>query len=299
MKNVSTISLNITFRKDTPTYITDFFTKGIKHEMVPSCLYDYGFSFDNKPNFSGKTTMICEENDGRFYLYVYHKFDFDTEVGEGYWFTGGLAQYAEDDDLAGYIKHSDEKVGVQIVAFKDKVPYWKSDLKIEIDTELYKPKTPYIRELEVYDYPFLEDFLFEAIYVPEGSPPLDKSIIFYPELYSYVKDFGQKHDLGFIIESDRKPVGAIWMRLFSEEQKGYGFVDNETPELSMAINADFRNQGFGKKLLEKMFLKLQESGYKQVSLSVDKRNFAYQLYLKCGFEERQIEGNTVVMIKIL
>jgi hypothetical protein len=137
MKNQSIISLNITFRENTPTYITDFFTKGNKHEMVPTCLYDYCFTFDNKPNFSGKTTMICEEKAGRFYLYIYHKFDFDTEAGEGYWFTGGLAQYAEDDDMAGYIKHSDETVGVQIVAFRDKVPYWKTDLKIEIDLSIY------------------------------------------------------------------------------------------------------------------------------------------------------------------
>ena len=118
-------------------------------------------------------------------------------------------------------------------------------------------------------------------------------------MYCYVKDFGQKHDLGFIIESDQKPVGAIWTRLFSEEQKGYGFVDNETPELSMAINSDFRNQGFGTQLLEKMLSKLQESGYKKVSLSVDKRNFVYQLYLKFGFQDYQIEGNTVVMVKVL
>ncbi len=67
----------------------------------------------------------------------------------------------------------------------------------------------------------------------------------------------------------------------------------------MAINHDFRNQGFGTQLLEKMFLKLQESGYKKVSLSVDKRNFAFQLYQKLGFQEHQIEGNTVVMVKML
>jgi hypothetical protein len=137
MKNISTISLNITFREDTPGYITDFFTKGTKHVMLPTCLYDYDFTFDNKPNFSGKNTMICEEKAGRFYLYIYHKFDFDTEAAEGYWFTGGLAQYTEDDDIAGYIKHSDKTVGVQIVAFRDKVPYWKTDLKVEIDLSIY------------------------------------------------------------------------------------------------------------------------------------------------------------------
>ena len=67
----------------------------------------------------------------------------------------------------------------------------------------------------------------------------------------------------------------------------------------MAINSDFRNQGFGNQLLEKILVKLQELGYKNVSLSVDKRNFAYQLYLKFGFQDYQIDGNTVVMVKML
>ena len=171
---------------------------------------------------------------------------------------------------------------------------WKENKSIMKSTSIIT-----ILELEANAYPFLEDFLFEAIYVPEGSPPLNKSIIFQPDLYCYIKDFGRKHDLGFIIEANKKPVGAIWTRLFSEEQKGYGFIDNETPELSMAINTDFRNQGLGTQLLEKMILKLQELSYKKVSLSVDKRNFASQLYLKFEFQKHQMDGNTVVMVKVL
>ena len=185
---------------------------------------------------------------------------------------------------------------MQILAFRDKIPYWKSDLKIEIDPERYK-KT--IREIKRNDFPFLDDFLYLAIYVPEGNLQPEKSIIFQPELYHYVEDFGNIHDLGFVIESDKNLIDVIWTRLFRENQKGYDFLDNETPELSMAINPEFRNQGFGTQLLEKMFEKLQKSGYKKVSLSVDKRNFAYQLYQKFGFQEHQIERNTVVMVKDL
>ena len=129
--SISTISLHLTFRKDTPQYVTDFFTKGIKNEQLPSVLYDYGFKFKNKPRFSDKTTMFCEEKKGRFYLSIYHKFDFNTEATEGYWFVGGLAQYAEDDDLAGYIKHTHEDAINHFFAFRDGLCFWKIEEGID------------------------------------------------------------------------------------------------------------------------------------------------------------------------
>jgi hypothetical protein len=135
--SISTISLHLVFRKDTPQHVTDFFTKGIKNEQLPSVLYDYGFKFKNKPNFSGKTTLFCEKKKGRYYLSIYHKFDFDTEGAEGYWFVGGLAQYAEDDDMAGYIKHTYEDTKIQLFAFRDKMCHWKNEVVIDIDERKY------------------------------------------------------------------------------------------------------------------------------------------------------------------
>jgi hypothetical protein len=129
--SISTISLNLVFKKGTPQYILDFFKKGVKSPPLPSVLYGYGFNFKNKPNFSGNTTMFCEKKKGRYYLSIYHKFDFDTEAAEGYWFVGALAQYAEDDDMAGYIKNTE--TGTQLFGFKDGLPYWISDVKIEFD----------------------------------------------------------------------------------------------------------------------------------------------------------------------
>jgi hypothetical protein len=127
--SISTISLHLVFKKGTPQYILDFFKKGVKSAQLPSVLYGYDFNFKNKPNFSGNTTMFCEKKKGRYYLSIYHKFDFDTEAAEGYWFVGGLAQYAENDDMAGYIKHAE--TGTQLFGFRDKLPYWLSDVKIE------------------------------------------------------------------------------------------------------------------------------------------------------------------------
>jgi hypothetical protein len=136
--SISTLSLNLIFKKETHQYVTDFFAKGIKHVHLPSVLYDYGFKFKNKPNFSGNTTMFCEKKKGRYYLSIYHKFDFDTEGAEGYWFVGGLAQYAENDDFAGYIKHTFEDSKTQVFAFRDGLCYWGNEVRIEIDKTKYE-----------------------------------------------------------------------------------------------------------------------------------------------------------------
>jgi GNAT superfamily N-acetyltransferase len=172
-----------------------------------------------------------------------------------------------------------------------------NDVKIEIETSMKKAKYN-IREMAIEETSFLEEMLFQAIFIPEGSPKLDKTIIFQPFLYHYIQDFGKKQDLALVAENEGKLVGAIWIRLFSEAQKGYGFVDADTPELSMAIGPDFRNQGIGSQLLLEMLKKMPDLGYKQVSLSVDTRNFAYQLYLKFGFYVLKMSGHTAVMVKI-
>jgi GNAT superfamily N-acetyltransferase len=155
-----------------------------------------------------------------------------------------------------------------------------------------------IRNMADVEIPFLEDMLYQAIFVPEGSPKLDKAIIFEPFLHHYIKDFGQKNDFALVAENKGKLVGAIWIRLFSEAQKGYGFVDTDTPELSMAIDPAFRNKGIGSQLLTKMLDKMKNLSHKQVSLSVDTRNFAYQLYLKFGFQVLEMSGHTAVMVKV-
>jgi hypothetical protein len=130
----STLSLNLVFRADTPTYVTDFFTKSIKDDNLPSILYNYGFIFDNKPNFFGDTTMQCIAQNGRFHLYIYHRFDFDTEAAEGYWFVGGLAQYAENSKMAGYISHNTGNAGLQIFGFRDKMCFWRNDVDISFNS---------------------------------------------------------------------------------------------------------------------------------------------------------------------
>jgi GNAT superfamily N-acetyltransferase len=151
-----------------------------------------------------------------------------------------------------------------------------------------------IRAIKTHEIPFLEQMLYNAIFIPEDTIKPDRNIIFTPELYPYISDFGKENDIGLIAEIDGKLIGAIWTRFF----KGYGFIDEKTPELSMAIDIDFRHKGIGSKLLDSMLLELQKLNYQQVSLSVDKRNFAYKLYQKRGFQDHKVLGNSVLMLKV-
>ena len=49
---------------------------------------------------------------------------------------------------------------------------------------------------------------------------------------------------------DGFPVGAAWYRLFRRDAPGYGFVDEETPELAIAVVPSRRGRGIGEALLE-------------------------------------------------
>jgi GNAT superfamily N-acetyltransferase len=155
-----------------------------------------------------------------------------------------------------------------------------------------------IRLLETGEEWFLKEMLYQAIFTPDGEKPLPESIIELPEINRYIADFGRQGDICCIAEQKGILVGAIWSRLFSKEQKGYGFFDEQTPEISMALKPAHRGQGIGTMLLNALIETLYKQGYKQLSLSVDKRNRALDLYEKTGFEVVSEGGNSLTMVRI-
>lgn len=156
-----------------------------------------------------------------------------------------------------------------------------------------------IREIKSSEIIYLDDFLYNAIFIPEGQERPDKEIIKLPELSRYYNDFGKETDICLVAELNGKLVGAIWTRIFSADEQGYGYVNTKTPELSMSVKTEYRQQGIGTKLLKTMFGKLILLKYEQVSLSVDKLNYAYKLYQKFGFETIASDDKSATMIKRL
>lgn len=154
-----------------------------------------------------------------------------------------------------------------------------------------------IRPLVVGDEPFLWQMLYHALYVPAGQVPFAPEIVYQPELALYVEQWGQVGDGGFLAAVAHQPVGAVWVRLFTSTRPGYGFVNDQTPELSMAILPTYRGQGLGTQLLEKMLEQAHQVGFPAVSLSVSAGNPAQRLYTRLGFEVVQQSDDSYTMFK--
>ncbi|MCI8376866.1 MAG: GNAT family N-acetyltransferase [Lachnospiraceae bacterium] len=149
-----------------------------------------------------------------------------------------------------------------------------------------------IREIKESEYSVLSDFLYEAIFIPKGIEKLPKSIIEQPELQVYIADFGKADDWCLVAEVKGKIVGAVWARIMND----YGYIDDETPSLAVSLYEEYRHLGLGTALMREMLQFLKDKGYKQISLSVQKENYALNMYRKVGFEVVKENEEEYIMI---
>lgn len=138
-----------------------------------------------------------------------------------------------------------------------------------------------IREMTVPEYPLLSDFLYEAIFIPDDIKPPSRNIICSPELQVYIDRFGSlKDDFALVAEIEGKIIGAVWIRIMYD----YGHIDDETPSLAISLYKEYRGQGIGTDMMKEMLSLLKTHNYKRVSLSVQKANYAAEMYRKIGFD---------------
>ncbi len=140
--------------------------------------------------------------------------------------------------------------------------------------------------------------LYEALYIPDGQEKLPREVIEEDSLKKYIVEWGKdQYDIAYVAEMDTELVGAIWGRLFSEQNKGFGFIDHKTPELSMAVKPPYRNRGIGTELIQTIAQAYRKKGVQQLSLSVDKANDASRLYKRLGCEVKMETDTSYTMIK--
>ncbi len=137
--------------------------------------------------------------------------------------------------------------------------------------------SPTLRRLTPADEPLLWRMLYLAVYIPPGAEPLAPEAMRAPHLARYVAGWMREGDGGFTARIDNAPVGAIWWRLWRGDDRGYGFVDAVTPEVSMAVEPAHRGRGVGTALLRAA---VARGG---LSLSVSVSNPARRLYAREGF----------------
>lgn len=153
-----------------------------------------------------------------------------------------------------------------------------------------------IRPLRQDEFHLLKDFLYEAIFLPEGVAPPPKKIVEQPELRVYTDDFGtRKGDNCLAAEYNGRVVGAAWTRIMDD----YGQVDDETPSFAISLYRDYRGRGIGTALMKRMLELLREQGYKKASLAVQKENYAVRMYEKVGFKTVDENEQEYIMVCML
>jgi ribosomal protein S18 acetylase RimI-like enzyme len=137
---------------------------------------------------------------------------------------------------------------------------------------MIRPGTP-------QDARFLRDMLRHAYY---WRPSEEDAAGLHP--MRYVENWGRPGDAAVIALDRGFPVGAAWYRVFNKDRPGYGFVDEQTPELSIAVVPSRRGGGIGGELMSAVLAHARAQGYKSISLSVAKDSPAVALYERYGFE---------------
>jgi GNAT superfamily N-acetyltransferase len=144
-----------------------------------------------------------------------------------------------------------------------------------------------LRPVGIHDVRFLRDMLRHAYHwrLAENTER---------PVYRYVQNWGRKGDAGVLALEGPHAYGAAWYRLFSEGEPGFGFVDEQTPELTIAVVPSRRGKGAGKELLEALLARAREDGYTAVSLSAAHGQTAY--YERFGFERVGETEHAVTML---
>lgn len=157
-----------------------------------------------------------------------------------------------------------------------------------------------IREIRAEDYPLLEEFLYLAVYQRDPLQPVPRSVIDEPRVHNYIDGFGARvQDHGLVAETDGRVIGAAWARVLGGDPRGYGYVDNATPELAISLLPAYRNKGIGTRLMRSLLGHLAAAGYTKTSLSVDRDNSASRMYARLGFEVLAEQDEDLIMIRPL
>ena len=279
----------------------------INLEIENEVLKDAGFLVDTADDGSIAVEKVKQSKPGEYDLIL---MDIQMPVMDGYHATRAI-RAMEDSKLAGI-----PIIAVSANSFEEDKKKaiecgMNAHLPKPLDTHhLYKVIRQFLKEdkrivsleqvavrpMKQEEYPFLEDFLYDAIYIAQGEKMPPKEIIKQPELAVYIKDFGGADDFCLAAEYGDELIGAVWTRILAGDVKGYGNIGDDIPEFAISVKKDFRRQGIGTKLMKEMIAVLKIQGYEKVSLSVHKDNYAYRMYRKLGFQVIKVREEDYLMV---
>jgi ribosomal protein S18 acetylase RimI-like enzyme len=146
------------------------------------------------------------------------------------------------------------------------------------------------------DEPFLRKMMYEAAaWNPDWPHEEVIEALSNPVFARYVDGWRRPGDAGVVAERDGEAIGAAWYRLFTADTPGYGFVDERTPELGIAVVPLYRRHGVGTALLDALIERAREDGYPALSLSVEPSNRSRLMYERAGFVRVGEQGGSWTM----
>jgi ribosomal protein S18 acetylase RimI-like enzyme len=157
-------------------------------------------------------------------------------------------------------------------------------------------RDPTFRQATARDEPFLRRMLWIAAHWRESDPRPEAVVS--PELSRYADGFGRRGDRGFVATCEGSPVGAAWCRLLTAPNRGYGYVADDVPELSVAVLSQYRGRGVGGRLIDRLLTDVADDS-DAVSLSVEPDNPARLLYERLGFAQVGENAGSWTMVKSL
>jgi ribosomal protein S18 acetylase RimI-like enzyme len=154
-----------------------------------------------------------------------------------------------------------------------------------------------VRDAEAADLPFLLTMLVEAANWDGTRGTTPASVVRDPQAWHYLEGWRRPTDFGIVATDDAISVGAAWARFLRREDAGYGYVDDSIPELTLAVAAEVRGRGVGRKLLAGLVASARNRGLAALSLSVEDGNtHARTLYKRVGFVPVGRNGNSDTML---
>lgn len=138
------------------------------------------------------------------------------------------------------------------------------------------------RPLVKSDQESLWRWLHLALWDPPPAPLRPVEVLQAPQIRIFAEDWGRPSDIGVVAIVDGVEAGGCWMRVI-EEGLGSAYIDDEAPQLGLALEAPFRGRGHGEALLRTALDLAWRAGRSRVSLTVHPQNPAIALYERCGF----------------